>query len=54
MKTIVKYAAAAALTGALALAAVTPSQARTRPQCGDHRRLRRRRGGRRGGGQRRQ
>jgi len=28
MKTIVKYAAAAALTGALALAAVTPGQAR--------------------------
>ena len=28
MKTIIKYAAAAALTGALALAAVTPGQAR--------------------------
>jgi hypothetical protein len=28
MKTIMKYAAAAAMTGALALAAVTPSQAR--------------------------
>ena len=28
MKTIVKYAAAAALTGALALAAATPGQAR--------------------------
>ena len=52
MKTITKYAAAATLTGALALAAATPSQARDWPPRRWRRcRLRRRRAGWRGRGQ---
>ena len=49
MKTIFKYAVAATLTGALALAAASPSEARGGRNAAAVDRLRRRRAGRRGG-----